>query len=171
MAYLYLTLKEWVRLFLANFFSNTLVAKRLIVFVIIGWSLLCMQYTPCICNNLKSSHWCSCNTLISFVVSFIMKCNTFVFYNLSNYLDLFFLNLLCFVGLGANVLHGLPRKAWLERKMGIGFCKVETCNALYSTKYLHWKHGLSMELGKPKCPSIGKRGGIVKTMHWWMHRS
>jgi hypothetical protein len=37
-------------------------------------------------------------------------------------------------------------------------CKVETCNAFYSTRHLHLEHNLSMELRKLKHPSIQWNG-------------
>jgi len=135
------------------------------------YSLLCMQYLHCICNNLKSSHWCACNTLISFMVFFIIKCNTFIFYNLCKYLDVS-LVLLCFVGLGANVLHGLPRNAWLGRKMGIGlFARLKlVMHFIQQDIYIENKI-FPRNQGSLSTHLFSEKGCIVKTMHWWMHKS
>ncbi len=115
-------------------------AKCLILLIVTSWYVIpwvCMQYFHCLCNNIKSSHLCACNIVISFVMYFIIKCNNLVFYDSSKYFDFspFFL---CVVGLGVNVLHGVAKEGMTWEKDGRRFIyKVETCNASYLTIYLH----------------------------------
>jgi hypothetical protein len=79
---------------------------------------------------------------------------------------IFSLVLFCFVGLGANVLNGVAKEGMTREINGHRFiCKVETCNAFYSAKYLHQKHKFSTKLGKPRCPFTQQEWLVVKTMH------
>jgi hypothetical protein len=51
------------------------------------------------------------------------------------------------------VLHGVAKEGMTWEKDGHRFiCKVETCNASYSAKYLHQEHNFFMKLRKPRCP-------------------
>jgi hypothetical protein len=52
------------------------------------------------------------------------------------------------------VLHGVAKEGMTWEKDGHRIiCKVETCNASYSMKYLHQKHNFSTELRKFRHPS------------------
>ncbi len=131
-----------------------------------------MEYLHCLCDNIIINHCCVYNTfyayvinlrivigVLSFVIFFIIKCNTFIFTMYLNIL-LFLFILSCFASLRANVSHGVAKEGKMtwEKNMHRFIYKVEDCNAYYSTKCLFVKHlcqehGLSMELGKPRHPS------------------
>ncbi len=135
-----------------------------------------MEYLNCLCDNIIINHCCVYNTffahvitlrivigVLSFVWSFIIKCNTFIFYNVFKHLVISLIHFF-FLNLGANVSHGIAKEGkmiWEENRHKF-ICKVEVCNASYSTKYLFAKylcqeHGLSMESGKPRHPSTQQK--------------
>ncbi len=113
-----------------------------------------MEYLHCLCDNIIINHCCVYNTffayvinlrivigVLSFVIFFIIKCNTFIFTMYLNIL-LFLFILSCFASLRANVSHGVAKEGKMtwEKNMHRFICNVEDCNACYSTKCLFVKH-------------------------------